>query len=391
MKKQNSSFAIRGVPLILVLILTLVSGSAFAQNQTQFAYTANNTSFPSNNFKNISMVRTLDNLEVGTITVPTQPQSTGIAITDDDRFLYVTGTATSPDAVQRIDLLDPNPFPTTIRTGFARGAFYVAITPTPTGGGGCRYAFVTTGTDLVDVINDCTALLQTTLGLGASNTFGVTIANGGTEAWVTNAALNGTVYRINAATFTLIGPPITLPPGSFPGHIAYAYISPSEFRMYVTDQTPANRQVLVIPVINGEVQSVRSIAMPSVIDPVTGQVITNIGFMGIAVKPDNSKAYLTSNQDRWFFTINIPLDVGQVFGPYAQRIFESGRGVAWLTDGRAYIGNGGGFQNLLTVINNTNLSATLVILPSGRPNWIAPTNFTYNAAATRPLSTARVR
>ncbi|MBI3656763.1 MAG: hypothetical protein HY232_10135 [Acidobacteria bacterium] len=298
------------------------------------------------------MVRTIDNVEVDAITVPNQPQSTSVAITDDDAFLYVTGASTSPDAVQRIRLSDLNIIP--IPTGFARGAFYVAVTPTPAGSGGCRYAFVTTGTDLVDVINDCTATRQTTLGLGASNTFGVTIANGGTEAWVTNAALNGTVYRINAATFTLIGQPITLPPGSFPGHTAYAYINPSEFRMYVTDQTPANRRVLVIPVINGEVQPVRSIAMPTVFDPDTGQVITNIGFMGIAVKPDNSKAYLTSNQDRWFFTINIPQDVGQVFGPYAQRIFESGRGVAWLTDGRAYIGNGGGYTPFVDRPNTIN-------------------------------------
>jgi hypothetical protein len=439
MKNQNSLFGIRWA-LILVLGLTLVSGHSFAQTLGYYAYTANSGSTTA--AKSVSEYNTRTNTVTNEITYLANPGQ-GIALpADADDWATVTETSCSgisgQECVSIVDFLCYSGLGykvTPVVTG--RTAQFVAITPyiSSTVAGNNHYAYVTTGGNYVDIVtyasNACTptyghysTLLPQGSALDTPSSFGVAIANNGKDAWVTDQNA-GThldrpyVYRIDtnspsSATTTII--PLTCPANCTgaccpsntprPRHIAYASINGSTYNMYVTDGA-TNRAVWVVQVTLDANQNFKAatvlapIIWPQSGDPnycnmSIGGGTLPVGTTAISVNSNattnpNTIAYVTSNaiSNRLFIIQNLGNANGGTYdcaphtsGGYPLAYsFVGPRGLVWIPDGRAYVGNDQ--ANQVNVIQTDPTQNPILIATPGKPLSVAVTLHQYLAGPSR--------
>lgn len=241
--------------LMFVVVVTVLLGSWTVYAQF-CAYVTNNSS------EDVSVIDTATNTVVTTI--DTNIASTGIAITPNGAFAYVTSSI-SPGGVSVIDLANDTVV-TTISVGRASG---IAITPD-----GARAYVPIHSMFEVAVIDTATNTVITTVPIGSVNPPRVAITPNGAFAWVTGADGSNNVTEIDTTTNTVTS---TFPTGIGPTTPNGIDFTPDGAFGYVANNASENMNVAVIDIATHSV--VTSI-------PLAGRA------QGITITPDGTRAYV---------------------------------------------------------------------------------------------------
>jgi outer membrane autotransporter protein len=265
----------------------------------------------------VSVINTTSKTVIGS-PIPVGNFPTGVAITPDGRFAYIT----NQDAIGTVSIIDAagkTVLPGTIPVGsFPLG---VAVTPN------ARFAYVANGNDTVSVIdvgNNSAPIATIPLGTG-TEPFGVAVTPDGQFAYITNFG-NNTVSVIATATNTVVGS--LIPVGSSPQGVA---ITPDGRFAYVTNFGDGT-----VSVINTATKAVTQISVGgapegvaitpngnfvyianqsnntvSVISTMTNQVVNiPVGStpVGVAITPDGKFVYVTNFGDNTVSVIQVGSD-----------------------------------------------------------------------------------
>jgi autotransporter-associated beta strand protein/YVTN family beta-propeller protein len=263
----------------------------------------------------VSVINTTSNNTVIGSPIPVGDFPTGVAITPDGRFAYITNE-NPVGTVSVINAADKTVFPGSIPVGpFPIG---VAVTPN------AQFAYVANANDTVSVIDVATnAAATVTVPVGTGTVpFGVAVTPDGRFAYVTDSGTN-TVSVIATATNTVVGSQI--PVGNFPEGVA---ITPDGKFAYVTnfgDGTVSviNRATNAVTTIlvggapegiaitpNGNFVFVanQSGNTVSVINRLTNQVVSiPVGTtpVGVDITPDGRFAYVTNSGNNTVSVIKV--------------------------------------------------------------------------------------
>ena len=286
----------------------------------------------------VSVINTTSNTVIGS-PIPVGNFPTGVAITPDGRFAYIT----NQDAIGTVSIIDAAA-KTVLPGSIPVGTFPIGVAVTPN----ARFAYVANGDDTVSVIDVATNSAPTApipFGTG-TEPFGVAVTPNGQFAYITNSA-NNTVSVIATATNTVVGSPIVV--GIFPQGVA---ITPDGRFAYI-----ANFGSGTISVINTATNAVATISVGgspegiaitpdgnfvyianqsnnavSVINTMTNQLVSiPVGStpVGVAITPDGRFAYVTNSGDNTVSVIevgsnavlqtigvgNLPSSFGAFIGP----------------------------------------------------------------------------
>lgn len=303
-KKVNRS--LRGIRLEilgLLIIIWMVMSSTPVEARP-FAYVTNSSS------QSVSVIDTATNAVVDTIPVGANP--TGVAITPDGAFAYVTNQG-DPGTVSVIETAS-----NTVVAAISVGLFPTEIAITPDG----AFAYVTNlsvnGT--VSVIETASNTVVATVPVGL-NPRGVAFTPDGAFAYIVNSYPSNSVSVIETASNTVV---TTVPVGNNPIAVAitpdgaFAYVTNGDANTISVIETAGNTVVTTIPVAprralgiaitpDGTLAYVaQAFGFPaaSAIDTASNTVVAELagpGMQRIALTPDGAFAYMTNTAGRLVF------------------------------------------------------------------------------------------
>lgn len=274
-----------------------------------FAYVANESD------GTISVINTVTNLVVNTLTVG--PQPIGEAVNADGTRAYIVNNnaGNSSGTVSVINTANNNTI-ATITVGSSPDG--ISVSPD---GSHVYVANQTSGT--VSVIDAATNKVTATITVGL-NPYGISAGTDGSNVYVTNSVSN-TVSVINTATNTVTA---TIPVGTYPVGVS---VSPDGSSVYVTNQKSNNVSVIsttsstVIAAIAVGTQPVGVSISPdgttlyvanaddntvSVINTANNTIVTTIPVgtlpYGISVSPDGGSVYVANEGSNTVSVINVP-------------------------------------------------------------------------------------
>ncbi|MBK6698422.1 MAG: beta-propeller fold lactonase family protein [Saprospiraceae bacterium] len=264
---------------------------------------------PNLNSDNVSVINTLTNTIIATITVGDGPY--GVSVKPDGTSIYVTNFLSNNVSIINAST---NSVVTTIAVGINPGG--VSISPD-----GLKAYITNINSDNVSVINTVTNTVVATIPVGIGP-FGVSISPDGSKAYITNINSDN-VSVINTVTNTVVA---TIPVGNLPQGLS---VSPDGTKAYIVNaasdnisiiNTITNSVVATIPVgINpvgvsispdGTIAFITNLISNnvSVLNTVTNTIVATIpvGFnpVGVSVSPDGLRVYVTNQGSNDVSVIN---------------------------------------------------------------------------------------
>ena len=293
-----------------------------------YAYIANYAS------NNISVINTISNMVVSTISVGTSPS--GISVSPDGSQVYVTNQLSNTVSVI-------NTATNVVASTITVGTRPQGLSVSPNG----KLVYVANSIDgTVSVINTSTFKVIATITVGLSPR-GISVSPDGGQVYVANVASN-TVSVVSTATNSLVS---VITVGSAPNGIA---ISPNGSTLYVT-----NFGSNTVSVINGTANAV------------TSTISVGSYPSGISISPDGSTVYVANIIDNTVSVINTATNT--VVSTVAVGAGPTGISVS-ADDTKVYVTNQ--FSNTVSVINAATNNVTTTIPVGNAPfsfgNFVTP-------------------